>query len=48
MFTLPAAFNTNEAPDGVPVADFHDDAKDIEGLLKVLYNPEYVPCLPSA
>ena len=46
MFTLPATSNTNEAFDGVPVIDFHDDANDIEGLLKVFYNPEYVPPPP--
>ena len=46
MFTLPVTSNANEQLDGVPVIDFPDDAKDVEGLLKVFYNPEYVLYFP--
>ena len=46
MFTLPVTSNANEQLDGVPVIDFPDDVKDVEGLLKVFYNSKYVLYFP--
>jgi hypothetical protein len=42
MFTLPRPDANGDVYDGAPFVHMPDDAKDIESLLKVLYNPSYV------
>jgi predicted transcriptional regulator len=39
MFTLPPPDANQDVYDGAPFVHMPDDAKDIESLLKVLYNP---------
>ncbi|KAJ7648500.1 hypothetical protein B0H17DRAFT_958921 [Mycena rosella] len=43
MFTLPAGAVKRDMYDGAPYVLMQDDAKDIESLLKVLYNPSELP-----
>ncbi|KAF7352601.1 BTB domain-containing protein [Mycena venus] len=43
MFTLPPPSVNRDVHDGVPFVRMPDDAKDIESLLKVLYNPSELP-----
>ncbi|KAF8195644.1 hypothetical protein K438DRAFT_1826289 [Mycena galopus ATCC 62051] len=43
MFTLPPPDVNCDIYDGVPFVRMPDDAKDIESLLKVLYNPSELP-----
>ncbi|KAJ6628887.1 hypothetical protein B0H10DRAFT_1777682 [Mycena sp. CBHHK59/15] len=43
MFTLPHPEATRDMYDGAPFVRMPDDAKDIESLLKVLYNPSELP-----
>ncbi|KAJ7930008.1 hypothetical protein B0H13DRAFT_1451547, partial [Mycena leptocephala] len=43
MFTLPRPDANGDIYDGAPFVRMPDDAKDIESLLKVLYNPSELP-----
>ncbi|KAJ7232197.1 hypothetical protein B0H12DRAFT_1029079 [Mycena haematopus] len=43
MFTLPSPDTNRDIYDGVPFVRMPDDARDIESLLKVLYNPSALP-----